>query len=158
LVKSKPKPHYLLLAAILSSPKGFQDRQFLRNQSWISTLKEAGIDNAVKYKFVIGQIKTPTVRPSAPHLFLWKLYSTIAFGLQAKTDALEAQKLLDLQIAIKEEQSLYGDIVILDMVDDYHNLTLKLAKTLIWAHQQEEFTYDFMMKIGAWRFFLCQRT
>jgi hypothetical protein len=61
----------------------------------------------------------------------------------------EVARVQALEEAIKDEQRKYNDIVVLDMIDDYHNLTLKLAKTLIWAHQQEEFTYDFMMKIGT---------
>jgi hypothetical protein len=60
-IKSKAKPHYLLFAAVLSGPKHFDDRQFLRNQSWL-TMLPGELKGSIKYQFILGQLKPAPVR------------------------------------------------------------------------------------------------
>ncbi|XP_057376954.1 uncharacterized protein LOC130698194 [Daphnia carinata] len=90
--------------------------------------------------------KRSTTRPLWPTLFKSQqdkgLMGIAGFAfILGKPDQIETQK------RIEEESRTYGDIIQIEMVDAYRNLTLKLVGLFSWLHTRNCSKVDFVVKV-----------
>eukprot|EP01112_Ceratiomyxa_fruticulosa_P013320 TRINITY_DN3747_c0_g2_i1.p1 TRINITY_DN3747_c0_g2~~TRINITY_DN3747_c0_g2_i1.p1 ORF type:complete len:679 (-),score=120.08 TRINITY_DN3747_c0_g2_i1:216-2252(-) len=135
-INSELKPitytqQYRYFVSIKTTPGHIEDRKKIRD-SWLRYFTDpssvpltASEKKQFSYKFFLGRLKESNNEICRPG----------RGGEACKMSPSELEK--ELQI----EQSLYGDIVRLDVVEDYWNLTEKLGETLIYSYSHFAFDY-----------------